>query len=127
ARATVYGIVKQSRGDSGVASELGQGTTFSIYLPAVEEGEGALPLEIPVVSSDGGRETILLVEDEDGVRALARTVLQSGGYTVLEASRGDDALEIVNSHDGSIDLLVTDLVMPGMGGRELSERVLALG
>jgi two-component system cell cycle sensor histidine kinase/response regulator CckA len=124
--ATVYGIVKQSGGDILVYSEPGQGTTFKIYLPANEmQPEGPVtPKTQPV--SRGGDEIILLVEDEDMVRDLVRTVLQSAGYTVLEARQGGEALSLAGRHEGTIDLLVTDLVMPGMSGRELAEQLKVL-
>src|SRR5207248_4675350 len=119
-------IVKQSGGEIEVQSEVGRGTTFAIYLPAVEKGEDVSAPEAPAATTRVGRETILLVEDEEGVRALARTVLRSVGYTVLEASRGDEALGMYESHDGPVDLLITDLVMPGLGGSDLAARIAAL-
>jgi two-component system cell cycle sensor histidine kinase/response regulator CckA len=124
--ATVYGIVKQSEGDILVYSEPGQGTTFKIYLPANQtQPEGpAAPKTQPV--SRGGHETILLVEDEDMVRDLVRIALQAKGYTVLEAGDGGQALSLAGQQEGAIDLLVTDLVMPHMSGRELAEQLKAL-
>jgi PAS domain S-box-containing protein len=125
--ATVYGIVKQSGGYIRVSSAPGKGTTFSIYLPAVEGGdrdaEGGTPRE--AIEETGGTETILLVEDEDMVRELAMEIFRGNGYTVLDAPNGAAALEICDRHEGPIDLLVTDLVMPGMNGIELAERVAA--
>jgi two-component system cell cycle sensor histidine kinase/response regulator CckA len=119
---TVYGIVKQSGGNVWVYSEPGRGTTFKVYLPAVNA-----PLEStatsPTTAAPRGSETILLVEDEDSLRRLARTVLESRGYRVLAASSGPEALELLASHTGSIDLLLTDAVMPGMSGRALLHRV----
>ncbi len=124
--ATVYGIVKQSGGSIEVYSEPGQGTTFKIYLPRIDEvvqgGEGWQPAALPL----RGTETILLVEDEDGVRELARDILQAEGYTVLDASHGRAALVVCNQHPSSIHLLITDVVMPEMSGRELAERLAAL-
>jgi len=120
---TVYGIVKQSGGHLWVYSEVGQGTTFKIYLPRVDEG-----LEDyvrPVVSADlaPGTETILLVEDEDMVRKLSRDVLETCGYHILEAANGAEAYDICQQTKESIDLLLTDVVMPGMSGRELADRL----
>ena len=121
--ATVYGIVKQSGGFVYLYSEVGRGTTFRIYLPAVEQGVpagGSGPVAWPPAR---GSETLLVVEDEDAVRAIVRRALGSQGYTILEASRGAEAIRVAGTHAGSIHLLVTDVVMPEMGGRELSERL----
>jgi signal transduction histidine kinase len=124
--ATVYGIVKQSGGHIAVYSEVGHGTTFKVYLPQVtEEVPGPLPRSHPLESARG-TETVLLVEDEAGVRRLAREVLQANGYTVLEAGNGKEALQIGERYAGPIHLLVTDTIMPEMNGRELSERLLTL-
>src|SRR5262249_12873986 len=121
--ATVYGVVKQSGGFIWVYSEVGKGTSFKIYLPRIDqEAEKAVakinPAETPV-----GTETVLLAEDEQDVREVAREFLESGGYTVLEAGNGADALRVAASHKGAIDLLVTDMVMPGMTGQELAGRL----
>jgi two-component system, cell cycle sensor histidine kinase and response regulator CckA len=115
--ATVYGIVKQSGGHVWVYSEPGKGTTFKIYLPPAPEGVS--PVEVPTAGtlSFRGSETVLLVEDEASVRALTRTILEGHGYTVLEAGSGEKALEIVRNFDGTIHLVLTDVVMPSMGGR----------
>jgi two-component system cell cycle sensor histidine kinase/response regulator CckA len=120
--ATVYGIVKQSGGDIFVYSEVGRGTTFKIYLPRVQQ-----PLAPPGPKGLGrmprGDETVLLVEDEDSVRGLSRHVLLLSGYRVLEARNGDEALGISGDYAGAIDLLLTDVVMPNMGGRELADHM----
>jgi PAS domain S-box-containing protein len=123
--ATVYGVVKQSGGYVWVYSEPGRGTSFKIYLPRIEETavpagrDGKSDMEIP----QRGTETILLVEDEKGVRELAREYLASSGYTVIDAEDGHTALELAAMHVGPIHLLLTDVVMPGISGRELAERV----
>ena len=119
--ASVYGIVNQSGGHIEVSSEVGIGTTFRVYLPLVEE-----PPPEPTSKDERreytGHETILLVEDEDAVRRLTRTVLQQLGYTVLEASDGLAAVTVSEDHQGPIHLLITDLVMPVMSGRQVAER-----
>jgi PAS domain S-box-containing protein len=121
--ATVYGIVKQSGGYIWVYSDVGKGTTFKIYLPRTDvELEDSSPGGTRV-ESQRGTETLLLVEDEDSVRELVRNVLRENGYRVLEASRGPEALELSELFAGRIDLLVTDVVMPGMNGRELARRL----
>ncbi len=115
----VYGIIKQSEGHIWVQSEPGRGATFRIFLPRIEAlPEAALPRSAAPVLR--GSETILLAEDSDPVRRLAREVLQDQGYRVLETSDGKSALERAEKHEGTIHLLVTDLVMPGMTGRELA-------
>src|SRR5258706_2784302 len=121
--ATVYGIVKQSDGYIEVHSEVGVGTTFKVYLPIVEaiiEPDSTQPA---LISSLQGNETILLAEDDDILRILARNMLLRFGYTVLEASNGAEACEIARKRVGPIHLLLTDVVMPGMNGRELGERL----
>ena len=119
---TVYGIIKQSGGYVFAQSEVGSGTTFRIYLPRVEDS--AEPCSVPASqAAGGGSETVLLVEDEESVRQLVRETLQSKGYKVLEAENGEAALRIASAHLGSIDMLITDVVMPGMSGRELSKKL----
>jgi two-component system cell cycle sensor histidine kinase/response regulator CckA len=118
---TVYGIVKQSGGNIWVYSEVGKGTTFKIYLPRVDEAvESEEARDLPAELSQG-RETVLLAEDEDQVRRITRMVLEINGYRVLEARSGDEALSIYKQHQGEIDLLMTDVVMPQMSGRELAQ------
>ncbi|HEY3117791.1 MAG TPA: PAS domain S-box protein, partial [Chloroflexota bacterium] len=118
--ATVYGIVKQSEGHVAVASEVGVGTTFDVYLPqaAADVAVKAAARAKPQLFS--GNETILLVEDEPEVRKLAGTVLQRAGYTVLVAADGEAAIKAVGRHKGAIELLLTDVVMPGMNGPALA-------
>ncbi|HEX7049285.1 MAG TPA: PAS domain S-box protein [Longimicrobiales bacterium] len=126
---TVYGIVKQSGGHIWVYSEVDHGTTFKIYLPRVEETAGAAATDIPDAPQMellGGGETVLLVEDEDAVRSLAQRILRKSGYQVLGARTGSEALEVCERHWGPIHLMLTDVVMPEMGGRELAERLAAL-
>ena len=120
----MYGIVKQSGGYVWVYSEPGRGTSFKIYLPRVEDEQPTSPRERhnEVRPLQRGTETILLVEDETGVRELAREYLRSSGYTVLEAEDGHTALELAAMHAGTIHLLMTDVVMPGISGRELADR-----
>jgi CheY-like chemotaxis protein len=122
--ATVYGIVKQSGGYVWVYSEPGRGTSFKIYLPMVENvEEPGRDNRSDLQPSRRGTETILLVEDEKGVRELAREYLEMSGYTVIEAEDGHTALELAAMHSGTIHLLMTDVVMPGISGRELADRV----
>lgn len=120
---TVYGIVKQSGGFIWVYSEPGQGTTFKIYLPRVEERVSAVRVEESPGEFVASSETILLVEDDEALRELAREFLESAGYSVLEARSGPEAIEVVRGHEGSIHLLLTDVVLPGMSGPALSENL----
>jgi PAS domain S-box-containing protein len=122
---TAYGIIKQSGGYVFVQSELGRGTTFRIYLPQVDEAAEPLSHVRASQASTGGSETVLLVEDEESVRQLVRDTLEAKGYKVLEAEQGHSALQIADAHQGSIDMLITDVVMPGMSGRELAQRLSA--
>ena len=123
---TVYGQVKQSRGDILVETELGKGTTFRIYLPRIDRAPQPLRKEPPPRPPRRGSETILLVEDEDQVRELTRDMLLSQGYTVLEACDGPTALRILEAHPDPIDMLLTDVIMPGMSGRQLAEKLLSM-
>jgi two-component system cell cycle sensor histidine kinase/response regulator CckA len=117
--AVVHGIIKQSGGSIDVYSEVGVGTSFRIYLPAfqpamVRSGDAAGPLS-------RGSETVLFVEDEDSLREFGITVLEGSGYAVLSAWNGEDALQVIANRLDEIDVLVTDVVMPQMGGRKLAE------
>ena len=121
--ATVYGVIKQSGGYIWVESEPGKGTTFKICLPRVEEAlEKTQVNEDPAQVAQGSR-TVLLVEDEQSLRKLARNMLKDIGYTVLEANDGSHALEIAKQTASGIDLLLTDVVMPGMSGRAVAEKL----
>ncbi len=119
---TVYGIVRQSDGWIDVSSDVGMGTTFRVYLPRIDAG--AVPEEMATVpAAEGGNETILVVEDQDSVRVFAAAALNQHGYRVLESPDGDDAIALAARHPERLDLLVTDVVLPGMNGKELSERL----
>ena len=121
--ATVYGIVRQSGGHVWVYSEVGRGTSFKVYLPRADEPP-TLPAEASRAAEPrGGTETVLLVEDDESVRRLSRRVLERGGYTVIEANEGAHALRLAEAHEGPIHLVITDVVMPGMSGREVAERI----
>jgi CheY-like chemotaxis protein len=124
--ATVHGIVRQSGGHIFVYSELEHGTTFKVYLPRLEEGETvveATPAQEAGVQR--GSETVLLVEDEESLRNMVREILEDSGYKVIEAHDARHALEIAERHPAPIDLLMTDVVMPGMSGRDLASRLAA--
>lgn len=127
---TVYGIVKQSGGYIWVYSEPSKGTTFKIYLPRVAEraevAQVVLPAEATITDpafTEQGTETILLAEDEANLRYLARQFLEKQGYKVIEAADGVAAMQIAVAHEGVIHLLLTDVIMPGMNGRELAQRI----
>ena len=121
---TVYGIVKQSKGYIWVYSELGSGTTFKLYLPRSEDAvEQVLAVPVPGSNPTRATETVLLVEDEGGVRRLASRLLSNAGYQVLEATNGLDAEMLFAKHAGKIDLVMTDVVMPECGGPELVGRL----
>ena len=121
--ATVYGVVKQSGGFIWVYSELGRGTTFKIYFPRIDQPVDRVDATPVFSEAPSGNETILLTEDERDVREVAREFLESGGYTVIEARDGIEALGLVEKHEGAIDLLITDMVMPRMTGQELAARL----
>jgi CheY-like chemotaxis protein len=120
---TVYGIIKQSGGDILVYSEPGTGTTFKIYLPRVSEPVDVKAISDPEERTVGGGKTLLLAEDEELVRHLGVDILEGHGYTVLQAATGEEALRIAHEHEGQIDLLFTDVVMPRMNGKELADRI----
>jgi len=121
--ATVYGVVKQSGGFIWVYSEVGKGTSFKIYLPRLDENVEKPGVTLPFTEVPRGTETVLLAEDEQDVREVAREFLESGGYSVIEARDGAEALQLARNRAGAIDLLVTDMVMPGMTGKELAWRL----
>ena len=120
--ATVYGIVKQSGGFIWVYSEPRLGTTFKIYLPVVHDQAIARPT-VPIETNTHGTETILLVEDEAAVRNSTREFLALNGYTVIEAKDGEEAVQVSRGYAGKIDIVVTDVVMPKMGGAQVAERL----
>ncbi|MCK4619914.1 MAG: response regulator, partial [Desulfobacterales bacterium] len=123
---TVYGIVKQNNGFVWVYSEPGQGSTFKVYLPKAEgDADSEEKQRLPVIEL-GGSETVLIVEDDDGLRKFAQNALQQHGYRVLDAENGEDALKVGKAHEGPIHLMITDVVMPRMGGKEAAERLQSL-
>lgn len=124
--AMVYGFVKQSGGHIDVFSELGSGTTFNLYLPRTEEPGAVLKPAFDLREIPKGTETILLVEDEEAVRNLIRSVLQAGGYTILEAHNGQQAIDLLGRYRGPLHLLITDLVMPRISGRQLADHLIML-
>ena len=123
--ATVYGIVKQNSGFIWVYSEPGMGTTFKIYLPQARQTKLALQPVVPVEGCPGGCESLLLAEDEDAVRQSTREFLSLSGYIVLEAKNGTEALALAKAYNGVIDLMITDVVMPQMGGARLAAELAA--
>ena len=122
---TVYGIVKQSGGFIFVDSQPQRGTAFRAYFPRVDGREDAAAVQevVSLPRAERGQETILLVEDETNLRRLARQYLETQGYKILEAEDGAAALQIVDGYKGAIDLLLTDVIMPGMNGRELATQI----
>lgn len=120
---TVYGIIKQSEGSIWVYSEVGKGSTFKVYLPAVRENLDANDAKPNSIEALRGQETVLLVEDEEMVRNLTREILEMSGYRVLTASNGEEACGVCDDFEEEIDLMITDVVMPQMSGRELHEYV----
>jgi two-component system cell cycle sensor histidine kinase/response regulator CckA len=124
--ATVYGIVKQSGGYIWVDSELGVGSSFHIYLPLIEGPASARPGPVPAAEPFRGSETLLVAEDADALRKLATTLLQQNGYRVLAASNGTEALRLAQQTNEHIDLLLTDVIMPGLGGYALGQALLPL-
>ena len=123
--ATVYGIITQSGGSIEVHSTPGQGSTFRIYFPQVETGMETVEPVRPAVTLPPGTGTILVVEDEGQVRELVQEVLHAAGYTVLTAADGDQGIRLCTAYDGRIDLLLTDVVMPGLGGPEMAQCILS--
>jgi CheY-like chemotaxis protein len=119
--AICFGIVKQSSGHIEVESEVGEGTTFRLYFPLASSASEPAPIHAPAGQVAGGSETVLLVEDEPAVRELAVTTLRERGYKVMEAGNGEEGLRVARQHDGKIDLVLTDVVMPVMGGKEMAD------
>jgi PAS domain S-box-containing protein len=120
--ATVYGIIKQAGGDIEIYSEAGLGTTFSVLLPATSDSPSVAEEEAPIERPRGG-ETVLIVEDEEAMREVTRRILVRAGYQVIVATGGIDAIEVAQTHDGPLDLLVSDVIMPQMLGKEMAERI----
>jgi len=120
---TVYGIVKQNNGFINLYSEPGEGTTFRIYLPVVEVQEITPKHEKSLEAMTGGTGTVLVVEDDPAILELSRAILEQLGYTVLTAGKPEEAIETVQNCADTIDLLITDVVMPQMNGRELARRI----
>jgi CheY-like chemotaxis protein len=124
--ATVYGIVKQNNGSIEVQSEPGKGATFSIYLPRIDAGPVTRAGDASAAGRVQGSGTVLVVEDHEGVRSLIVGTLELCGFQVLQAGDGLEALRQVAQHAGTIDLLLTDVIMPGMNGKEVADQLAAL-
>jgi CheY-like chemotaxis protein len=121
--AAVYGMVQQCGGAIAVYSEVGFGSTFKIYFPRIDWPIAPFTLGIEAESLPGGSETILVIEDEEQLRVMARVLLEDRGYTVFEASGGDDAIKIVDALTSPLDLVLTDVVMPGLSGPQIAEQL----
>jgi signal transduction histidine kinase len=121
--ATCFGIVKQNTGHINLYSELGRGTTFKIYFPRVQSALEPVRVPAQPATVAGGRETVLVVEDEPAVRELAAFALREKGYTVFEAVNGEEGLRVARQHEGKIDLVLTDVIMPVMGGKEMADHL----
>jgi signal transduction histidine kinase/CheY-like chemotaxis protein len=121
--ATVHGIVRQSGGDVRVETEPGKGSSFHVFLPRLADAGGETEAHPPAAAADHGTEVLLLVEDEDSIREPAAEILESRGYLVLPARSGAEALAVARAHAGPIDLMITDVVMPGMNGNQLAEEL----
>jgi two-component system cell cycle sensor histidine kinase/response regulator CckA len=125
--AVVFGVVKQSGGHVKVTTEVGRGTTFSLYFPRAETTIATPPASLPAAAAPRrGYETIFLVEDDNAVRSLVKVSLERSGYRVVEASDGEEAIRFLQTYQGPLDLLVSDVVMPNLGGRQLAEQVQAM-
>jgi CheY-like chemotaxis protein len=122
---TVYGVLRQSDGHIEVRSVLGEGTTFVLYFPRETADSSSPPEEKPAQTPEARDATILLAEDDASVRELVRMMLSKKGYVVLCASDGEEAIDLAARHDGAIDLLLTDVVLPGLNGREVAEQMRA--
>ena len=122
---TVYGIVKQSNGHITCYSEVGKGTIFSVYFPSTSEARDQLEVQSPKISTRGGGQTILLVEDEEMVRRYMQTLLENMGYGVIAASDGREALSAMETRASEVDLLITDVVLPQMSGKDLAQKLLS--
>jgi two-component system, cell cycle sensor histidine kinase and response regulator CckA len=124
--AMVYGIVKNHNGHISCHSIPGEGTTFEIYLPAVEQSEKPSPIVTGAEEVRGGHETVLLVDDDDSIRELGEQILEMFGYTVISAPDGERALQVYREGKDGIDLVILDLIMPGMGGGQCLQRILEI-